>query len=180
MINTSGTHRIEKLNKETLANLVSRLQQKGYNTLVLNNEEEVFAFIKNLPGDVIIGLGDSVLNCSLKIRNLLAEKGSLLYYGWDGDSNFNRSLETFETHPTPGYFLSRISAITLNGDILIRDYSKDAMLHNNFPEKMVAFCGSNRIVEDFDEEPSLVKYSVFREKPENVDFKIVILPFMVY
>ena len=93
-----------QLNKEVISTLSSTLKEKGYRTLVLEDEEKVIEFIHHIPNDVIIGLGDSITTCTLKIRNILARKGSLIYYGWNGDPNYNRSLETFENHPMPEYF----------------------------------------------------------------------------
>jgi len=169
-----------KLTEELIQSLSQRLRDKGYKTLVLNNEEQVIEYIHSIPSDGILGLGDSITACTLKIRNILARKGRIIFYGWNGDINYNRSLETFEEHPLPDYFLTRINAITVKGDMLVKDYSRKAMHENRFPRKIIAFAGCNRIVDAFDDAPSMQKYAVFKRKPESVDFTIVLLPYITY
>ncbi|MBN2480378.1 MAG: hypothetical protein JXB19_01460 [Bacteroidales bacterium] len=169
-----------QLNSELIDRLSYTLKEKGFKTLILNDEEQVIEYIHRIPNDVIIGLGDSITTCTLKIRNILARKGSLIFYGWNGDVHYNRSLETFEDHPVPGYFLTRVNAITLRGNLLIRDYSRKAIMENRFPRNIVAFAGCNRIVEEFRNEPGINKYGIFKEKPASVDFTVVLLPYITY
>ena len=169
-----------QITQELVQDLSTVLKNKGYRTLVLDDEEAVIDYIHRIPNDGIVGLGDSITTCTLKIRNILARKGRIIFYGWNGDINYNRSLETFEEHPLPDYFLTRINAITLKGDMLVKDYSKKALQEKRFPRKIFAFAGCNRIVEAFDDAPSLYKYSIFKRKPEHVDFTVVLLPFITY
>lgn len=176
----SETKEYIQLNSEVIDNLLCTLKKKGYKTIILNNEEEVIDYVHRLPNEGIFGLGDSMTTCTLKIRNILARKGSLIFYGWNGDVNYNRSLETFENHPTPDYFLTRINAITLKGHLLIKDYSRKAIIENHFPRKIIAFAGYNRIVDEFSDTPSIHKYGVFKEKPASVDFTLVLLPDITY
>jgi len=169
-----------KVTEAVIQDLSTVLREKGYRTLVLNEEEEVIDYIHRIPNDGIFGLGESITTCTLKIRNLLARKGRIIFYGWNGDVNYNRSLETFEEHPLPDYFLTRINAITLKGDMLLKDYSRKAMQESRFPRKIFAFAGCNRIVDAFDDAPSLHKYSIFKRKPDHVDFTVVLLPNINY
>ena len=169
-----------QVTEEVIRGLSSALKDKGYKTLVLKDEEQVIDYIHRIPNDGIFGLGESITTCSLKIRNILARKGRIIFYGWNGDINYNRSLETFEDHPLPDYFLTRINAITLKGDMLVKDYSRKALQENRFPRKIVAFAGCNRMVDVFNDAPSLQKYAVFKRKPENVDFTVVLLPYIMY
>ena len=160
--------------------LESTLHQKGFNTITLNNEAEVIDFINKLPNDAIMGLGDSITTCNLKIRTLLVKKGSLIFYSWSGSGDYNRPIDTFEEHPKPDYYLTRVNAITVKGEIMIKDYSKKAVLEKNFPKHILAFAGYNRIVGEFSEGNSITKYAIFREKPENTNFTVVLLPFICY
>jgi len=169
-----------QLSSEIITDLSSTLKDKGYKTLILNDEDQVIEFIHRIPNDGIIGLGDSITACTLKIRNILSRKGSVIFYGWNGDINYNRSLETFEDHPLPDYFLTRVNAITLKGDMLVKDYSRKALSENRFPKRILAFAGCNRIVERFHDSSSVNKYTVFKNKPESVDFTVILLPTMTY
>ncbi|MBN1158480.1 MAG: LUD domain-containing protein [Bacteroidales bacterium] len=176
----SETKECIKLDSGLIKQLTYTLKEKGFKILILNNEEEVIEFIHQIPNDVIIGLGDSITTCTLKIRNILSRKGSLIFYGWNGDIHYNRSLETFEDHPVPEYFLTRVNAITLKGNLLIKDYSRKAIMENHFPKNIIAFAGCNRIVGEFRNQPGMNKYGVFREKPSSVDFTVVLLPYITY
>ncbi len=113
------------VNEEVISELADNLKLKGYRVVILNNEEKIISYIHQIPNDVVIGLGDSITTCTLKIRNILAKKGTLIYYGWNGDPDYNRSLETFESHPLPEYFLTRINYINYKGEMLLKDYSRN-------------------------------------------------------
>jgi hypothetical protein len=157
------------------------LVKKGFKVTVLHSEKEVKDFITtNIPDERIVGLGDSITTCKLNIRNILAAKGSAIFYSWDGSDNYNRSLDTFEPPVRPDFYLTRINAITTAGEILLKDYSRNAVAGNLFPRQIFAFAGSNRVTEAFNDTESIVKYPVFNECPPNVAFTVVLLPFMVY
>jgi hypothetical protein len=156
------------------------LEGKGFQTVVLNSEKEVKDFInKNIPDERLVGLGDSITNCKLNIRNILASKGSKIFYAWDGSENYNRSMDTFDQTPRPDYYLSRISALNTNGEILMKDYSKQATSEGLFPKQIFAFAGLNRVTEKFKTD-SMYKYPVFSEKPQDVEFVVALLPFLTY
>jgi len=169
-----------QINNTTISSLETVLHKKGYKCIVLNNEAEVIDFINKLPNDGIMGLGDSITTCALKIRNLLIKKGSLIFYSWNGAEDYNRTIETFEEHPDPDFYLTRINAITTKGEIMVKDYSRKAATEKKFPKHILAFAGYNRIVDKFNEGNSVIKYTIFTEKPENTDFTVVLLPFICY
>jgi hypothetical protein len=169
-----------QISRERIAHLKTVLSRKGFKPIVLQNEAEVIDFINNIPNDGIVGLGDSITTCALKIRNLLTKKGSIIFYSWDGADDYNRTMESFEGHPKPDFYLTRINAITTKGEILIKDYSRKAAEKESFPKHVIAFAGVNRIVDKFNESDSLIKYTVIKEKPEAMDFTVVLLPFMSY
>jgi len=168
-----------EVNGTIIKELSENLREKNFKVTVINDEDRIVEYIHQLPNDGIIGLGDSITTCTLKIRNILAMKGTLIYYGWNGDINYNRSLETFDAHPVPDYFLTRINYITLKGEILLKDYSRSSFMAGTFPRRIIAFAGHNRIVGEL-KDPQAQKYSVFRRKPENVDFTVVLLPNLNY
>lgn len=177
----SQTSKVKSIDKNVLRNLRSSLERNGINTVVLNSEKAVKEFInKNIPDECIVGLGDSITTCRLKIRHILASKGSKIFYSWDGSENYNRSLDTFDTAPRPDYYLSRINAITGDGKILMKDYSKEAAAEGLFPKQVFAFAGFNRYCEKFDVRESIQKYTILIEKPSNTKVTLALLPFLNY
>lgn len=167
--------------KKKLSELVQKLSLKGYNTNILNSDKEVKDFInRNIPDKCIVGLGNSITTCKLNIRHILATKGSTIFYGYDGTEYYNRSLDTFESLPGVDYYISRINALTPEGNILMKDFSKVAVERNSFPKHIFAFAGINRITEIINIADCSEKYSVFSKKPENIEFTINILPYLHY
>lgn len=167
--------------KSKVEQLKSHLEEKGFQSVVLNSEEEVREFINdNIPNEHLVGLGNSITNCKLNIRNILASKGSKIFYSWDGSENYNRSLDTFEAPPRPDFYLSRITALTSTGVILMKDYSRQAASEGLFPKHIFAFAGMNRVTDKLRDNDSVQKYSVFSEKPDNTEFTVALLPFLNY
>jgi len=165
----------------TLQELLPVLEKKGFHTLVLNSDKEVKDFINdNIPDRIIVGLGDSITTCKLNIRHILATKGSHIFYSWDGSTNYNRSLDTFEMPPRPDYYITRITALTTSGELLMMDYDKNAASQNNFPTHVMAFVGLNRITSEFEKTESLSKYPIIVTCPENIEFTLILLPFLDY
>lgn len=170
---------------ETKLSLITDLQKKlnkeGINCIILNSDKEVKDFIaRQIPDQSPVGLGNSITTCKLKIRNLLTTKGNRIFYSWNGSENYNRSLDTFETPKRPAYYITRLSAITTDGDILLTDYQKEAAEKGNFPEYVYAFVGANRIVDALCIGDSLEKYPVISSCPEGVKFTVALLPFLDY
>lgn len=175
------TEKIKVIDKKVLDDLISKLIKNGINTVVLSTEKEVKDFINNnIPDERIVGLGDSITTCRLKIRNILASKGSKIFYSWDGSENYNRSIDTFDTPARPDYYLSRINAISSQGEILMKDYSKEAVAEGLFPKHIFAFAGLNRYCRVFENKESLHKYTIIEKKPPNTEFTLALLPFLNY
>ncbi len=165
----------------SIPEIESVLRKKGFRTAVLNCEKEVKDFINShLPDRSIVGLGDSITTCRLNIRGLLYTKGSTIYYSWDGSLYYNRSLDTFEIPQRPEYYISRLTALTLSGEILMKDYSKEIALQEIYPKHVFAFAGINRVVEKFDTKESITKYAVIKSCPSSTEFTIALLPFLDY
>lgn len=161
--------------------LLPVLEKKGFRTLVLNSTKEVKDFINTqVPDQITVGLGDSITTCKLNIRHILAAKGSTIFYSWDGSENYNRSLDTFDIPERPDYYITRISALTTDGQLLIKDYNKEMAERNNFPCHVLAFVGNNRLADKLNHTESLIKYPVITACPDNVEFTIILLPFLDY
>lgn len=178
---STHTEKVKVIDKDVLQDIRSRIESKGIQTIVLNTEKAVKDFInRNIPDECIVGLGDSITTCQLNIRHILASKGSKIFYSWDGSENYNRSLDTFDTPPRPDYYLSRVNAITRDGEILMKDYSKQAAADDMFPKHIFAFAGLNRYCNKFDNKDSIHKYTIINEKPPNAEFTLALLPFLDY
>ena len=175
------TGKVAAISPEILEKVRNTLDKKGFRTVVLKSEKEVKDFINtNIPDEHIVGLGDSITTCKLNIRHILAAKGSTIFYGWNGAENYNRSLDTFESLPRPDYYLTRINALTVEGKILLKDYSKESARNQQIPPYVFAFAGLNRIVSAFNNTDSITKYPVFDEVPSGVAFTVALLPFLTY
>jgi len=167
--------------KFEIKELQAVLAEKGFQSVVLNSEKEVKDFINdNIPDERLVGLGDSITNCKLNIRNILAAKGSKIFYSWDGSENYNRSMDTFERPPRPDYYLSRINALTTSGEVLMKDYSKQAADEGLYPKQIFAFAGMNRLTNKLRDNDSIQKYPVFSLKPDDAEFTVALLPFLTY
>jgi hypothetical protein len=176
------TH-IEKiqLDKNTFSQLKSTLELKSFKPIILNSEKDVKDFVnKNIPDKCTVGLGDSITTCRLNLRNILASKGSSIFYSWNGSETYNRSLDTFESPVRPDFYLTRINALTTKGELLIKDYSKKAVELGLYPRQIFAFAGYNRITEAFNECESLLKYPVFDKCPHHIGFTVILLPTISY
>jgi hypothetical protein len=180
-IMNSQSDKVKVLDKNVLQSLKSVLDKKGITLVILTTEKAVKDFInKNIPDECIVGLGDSITTCKLNIRNILSSKGSKIFYSWDGSENYNRSLDTFDTAPRPDYYLSRVNAVNSDGEIMMKDYSKQAATDGLFPKQVFAFAGFNRYCEIFDSRDSILKYTIIKEKPANAKFTLALLPFLNY
>jgi hypothetical protein len=167
--------------KKSIHELHETLKKRGFSSTILDSEKEVKDFINsNIPDKCAVGLGDSITTCRLNIRNILNTKGSTIFYSWDGSENYNRSLDTFDIQQAPAYYLTRISALTLSGDILMKDFSKQAAMEEKFPAYVFAFTGLNRVVEELKNEESILKYPVIKKCPAGVKFTVALLPFLDY
>ncbi len=159
----------------------SLLQSKGFHSIILNSDKEVKDFINSsIPDKATVGLGNSITTCKLNIRNLLYAKGSIIYYSWNGSDEYNRSLDTFDSTIWPDYFITRLTALTLSGEMLMKDYSKLSALYEKFPPTILAFVGMNRVVERLNDCDSIRKYTVIKTCPASINFNIALLPFLIY
>lgn len=167
--------------KVSIDAIVKALSKKGFRSIVLHSDKEVKDFLnKNIPDETPVGLGDSITSCKLNLRNILATKGTKIFYSWNGSDNYNRSLDTFDNHIRPDYFITRITALTVDGRLLMKDYDKSAAAENKFPENIFAFVGLNRLVEEFDSNDNELKYPVVSKSPAEINFTVAILPFLDY
>ena len=164
-----------------LQQVLPELKRKGFRTVILQGEKEVKDFINShVPDKTIVGLGDSITTCKLNLRHLLASKGTTIFYSWNGSYNYNRSLDTFEIPARPDYYITRINALTTSGELLMKDYDKNAARDGNFPAHVMAFIGLNRLTDKLDDTESRIKYPVISSCPEGIKFTIALLPFLDY
>jgi hypothetical protein len=165
----------------SIAELKSVLTKNGFHVNIFNSEKEVKDFINlQLPDASVVGLGNSITTCRLNIRNLLYSKGSIIFYSWDGSENYNRSLDTFEILQRPEYYITRLTALSMAGEILMKDYSKIAVKKDVFPASIFGFAGMNRVVEQLEKKDSILKYPIIKKCPDSVKFHVSLLTFLDY
>ena len=116
------------------------LRKKGFKTIVLNSIEKIKDFvIKNIPNGSLVGLGVSLSPDEYEIYDVLRNKGNRVYRWYDGSPGYNRSLDTFEEHPVPDYYLTLAENITPDGKLVISDFSEKPVQQNQLPRHFIAF-----------------------------------------
>ncbi len=166
---------ISKLIEKTWDKVENMLQKKGFNTILLDSERALRKFIdETIPQNCIVGLGSSLTSSALKIKEILIERGNKIYYSWNGES-YNRSLDTFEEHPRPDFFLTTADAITPEGRLINHEFSSRAVQKNKFPENIIAFSDFQSIDKPLN--TTETGFVVFDEKPSATQFTVAVLPF---
>lgn len=160
---------------KTWGKINNLLKKKGFNTILLESEFALRKFIdETIPRNSIVGLGNSLSSSALKIKEILLERGNKIYYSWNGDS-YNRSLDTFEEHPTPDFFLTTADSITSEGRLINHEFSDRAVKENQFPENIIAFSDLQNINRPFDNNQH--DFIIIDEKPASTKFTVAVVPF---
>lgn len=153
------------------------LIQKGFNTILLESDRALRKFIYNtIPDNCIVALGNSLSTSALKIRDILLEKGNKVYYAWNG-SNCNRSIDTFEEHPCPDYFLTNANSITPEGNIINNEYSGKIAGEKGFPRNIIAFSKPGTIARKLIGRHISSEFIVIDGKPEKSNVTVAITAF---
>jgi hypothetical protein len=165
---------VGRIFEKTIKSIESSLQKKGFKTIVLESERKLRKFLYDtIPDNSIVALGDSLSNSALKIRDILLEKGYKVYYSWHSKS-YNRSLDTFEEHPQPEYFLTSANSIIDKGKQIEIEFSGDE-IENTLPKHIIAFSEPDSII---DKKGNISRDIVsLYESPKTTDITIAILPF---
>lgn len=153
------------------------LIRNGFKTKILDSEYALRKFIyKTIPDNCIVGLGNSLSSNSIKIREILIEKGNTVYFNWNGTSH-NRSLDTFEELPRPDYFLTSVDISTEEGKIMNSEYSKSAVLEYNYPKNIIAFSTPKQLAKEKLPINYSSEYTVFKNKPSACEFTLAFVSF---
>lgn len=165
-------HLVEK----TWKSIESALKRNGFKTTILESERALRKFIYDtIPDNCIVGLGNSLSSSAMKIRDILLEKGNRVYYSWNGLS-YNRSLDTFEEHPQPEFFLTTADTITPEGRVINYEFSGKAAHNHNFPKYIIAFSKIENINKRFTDRNISSEFIIFDHKPENTEITIALVP----
>jgi len=174
----------KQMKQSTLGKMVDKtwkrieviLRKKGFNTILLDSERALRNFIEEtIPDNSIVGLGNSLTTSALRIRDILIEKGAKIYYSWNGTC-YNRSLDTFEEHPKPDFFLTTADSITPEGRLINHEFRAGDAEENSLPKNIIAFSdfknvgGTKRQVSTEDE-------FIIDQKPKSSEITVAILPF---
>jgi hypothetical protein len=152
-------------------------RKKDIKTLVLHSEIKLKEFIYDtIPDNCIVGLGSSLTNRALKIKDILLEKGNKVYFSWNGAS-YNRSLDSFEEHPIPEFFLTSAEALIGEEKIFNPDFP-DASAESGYPKHIIAFSEQIIIDQEIENLSNNKALTSLKDKSGATDFTIVILPFL--
>lgn len=154
----------------------SVLNKKGFDTIVLDNERSLRKFIyDNIPDTSIVALGSSLCSKTIKIRDILLEKGNRILYFWNGAES--RHLDTFEDIPKPDYFLTTADMITQNGEVVNSEYTDKTLNDNYFPRNIIAFANYKNIDDGSKTHKSTESTPVVIErKPKQTAVTVAIIP----
>ncbi|MBN1117242.1 MAG: LUD domain-containing protein [Bacteroidales bacterium] len=171
--------RLGHLFEKTWKSIESALQRKGFNTIILESERALRKFIyDNIPDNCIVGLGNSLSSSALKIREILLEKGNKVYYSWNGDT-YNRSMDSFEEHPVPDFFLTTADSVTSEGRVINYEFSGRAASKHNFPKNIIAFSELASLNKRPNERKMTSDFVVFDQKPKEAEITVALLPFNI-
>lgn len=154
------------------------LKRKGFNTILIDNDRALRKFIYDtIPDNCIVGLGNSLCYSTLKIRDILLEKGNKVFYCWNGES-YNRSLDTFEEHPKPEFFLTMADSITSEGKLVNHEFSGKAALAKDFPNNIIAFSGVDNIFDRPLRKSITSDTVIFDSNTQNTKITVAVIPFL--
>lgn len=166
-----------KIVDKTWKSIEAVLRKKGFNTIMLDSERALRKFIdETIPKNCIVGLGNSLTLSANKIKDILLERGNQVYYSWNGTS-YNRSLDTFEEHPSPEYFLTIADSITAEGRIINHEFSKEAILENGYPKNIIAFSDTLDLSKEELDQILEEEYIIIDEKPMSTEITVAVTPF---
>lgn len=156
--------------------VLQTLRTKGFKTVFLRTKAELEKFIQqNIPQECTVGIGNSVITSKTPIFELLKRKGNTLFYSWDGSTDYNRALDTFETHPMPDYYITVDSDVTSKGELVCHDtYSDTAFEKLQFPKKVIAFASVKKMVTDVKETIDSIHHHVMNAKPKDSEIIIAL------
>lgn len=154
------------------------MNRKGFKTIVLDSDRALRRFIYNtIPDNCIVGLGNSLSTSALKIRDILLEKGNKVYYAWNGD-NCNRSLDTFEEHPNPEYFLTDANSITPEGNIINNEFSGRVAQEKGLPKNIIAFSKPESIARKLLGRKISSEFIILDKKPDTTNVTVALTSFI--
>lgn len=118
----------------------SVFSKKGIHTILLETEKSLMKFIYDtIPDDCIVAISSSLITKTLKIKEILLEKGNKIYYSWS-EYNSNRSLDTFEDHQQPKFFITMADSISYDGSIVSKELNNKQLTGN-----VIAFSLTNEL-----------------------------------
>lgn len=158
---------------KTWKQIESILRRKGFETILLDSEKSLRKFIYDtIPDNCIVALSNSLTVKALKIKDILIEKGNRIYYSWSGN-NSNRSLDTFEDHARPDFYLTLTDSISLDGVIKSNELTNCFSTVTPLPNKIIAFSAPQNIATDDKKSPAQKELLNFDSR-----ITIVMVPFL--
>lgn len=165
-----------KMVDKTWKHIEKILRKKGFNTILLDSERALRKFIEEtIPENSIVGLGNSLTSSALRIRDILIEKGIKIYYSWNGAS-YNRSMDTFDEHPKPDFFLTIADSITPEGRLINNEFNSKAVGEDGLPKNIIAFSNFEKL-SNRNKASSQDDEFIIDEKLKSSEITVAFLPF---
>ena len=173
----AATKTISEVVERTWKKVEKHLTQKGFMTILLDSDRALRKFIySTIPDNCVVGLGNSLSTSALKIRDILLEKGNKVYYAWNG-ANFNRSVDTFEEHQAPEYFLTNANTITPEGNIVNNEFSGKVAREKGLPKNVIAFSNIKNLANRMRERNMSSEFVMVDKKPEESNITVAFTSF---
>jgi hypothetical protein len=146
---------IEEKAKKT----IEKLEAHDFKALYVKNRQQAVEEIwKHVTPNQRIGVGGSVTIRELGILEQLEARGHTLYDHWKPGLSKEKSFEIRKSQMTSDLFLSSVSAITMNGELVNIDGAGNRVNSTIFgPGKVILVAGYNKIVDDVQEAIKRIK-----------------------
>ena len=160
-----------------MAKMNQILQNKGIKTIMLKNEDDIRNFLKeSIPSESLVGMDDSVIHNNPGIHEMLRKIGAKIYYSFDGSQDYNRTLDTFEEHPAPEYYLFA-DAVSTSEEELDKQLhiSENAWKNNKHPKHIIAFTALKNFASNVEDSVTKLRNYVIESMPPGTDVTIAVM-----
>lgn len=168
---------ISKRMDKVMVKLNEVLRKKGIKTIMLKDEDEIRNFLqKSIPSNSLVGMDDSVMQNTPGIHDTLRKIGAKIYYSFDGSQDYNRTIDSFEDHPAPEYYLFSDSISTSEEDLDKQLHiSENAWKNHKHPKHIIAFTALKNFASKFEDSLTKLRNNVIDSMPPGTDVIIAVM-----
>lgn len=168
---------ISKRMEKVINKLNQILQSKGIKTILLKDENDIRSFLKNkISSESLVGMDDSVIHNNPRIHDMLRKIGAKIYYSFDGSKDYNRTIDSFEEHPAPDYYLFADVASTSEAELDKQLHiSENAWKNNKHPKHIIAFTAIKNFASNIEDSITKFRNYVLDSLPPGTDITIAVM-----